>query len=92
MRGYRGLCELGDLSGLANIKPMDGDLSLVRPCDLGGNRLQAGLIPIGDGEIATAPGKFQRQRTADAAGRACHGSGGSTNCGHLGSMLARIAR
>ena len=50
-------------------------LRWVRLADLGGDRLQPGLVAIGQREVAAARGQFQRQRAADAAGGAGDGGG-----------------
>ena len=50
--------------------------------DLGGDRLQAGLVAVRQREVAAARGELQRQRAADATGRAGDG-GGSPYGGHL---------
>jgi hypothetical protein len=45
----------------------------MRAADLGGERLQAGLVAIGQRQVAAARGKFNRERPADPAGGAGHG-------------------
>src|SRR5882724_5415297 len=79
----RGLRELGDLAGLADIDAVDADLLRPGAANLGGHTRQPGFVAIGEGEIAAARGKLDRQRPADAAGGAGHGCGGSTNRGHV---------
>ena len=85
----RGLREGRDLRGLADIDAVHRDLACdlrLRLGDLGGDRLQAGLVAIGEREIAAARGEFQRQRPADAAGGSGHGGSGSTDRGHRRSL------
>jgi len=87
----RGLRELGDLAGLADIDAVNADLLRTGATDLGGNTLQPGLVAIGECEIAAARGKLDRQRPADAAASARHGCGGSTNRGHgVGSNTGKV--
>jgi hypothetical protein len=50
--------------------------------DFGGNRLQAGLVAIRQRKVAAAACEFERQRAADAAGRAGDRGGRSSYCGH----------
>ncbi len=81
----RGLREIGDLRGLADIDAMHADL-LLAP-DLGGKRVQAGFVAVGNGKVAAARGQFDRQCSPDTARSSSDGSGGFTNHGHVGSNL-----
>ncbi|MGY3224458.1 hypothetical protein ACVIM5_005065 [Bradyrhizobium sp. USDA 4512] len=84
MRCNGGLRERRDLVRLADIEPMHGDLARARFRDLRGGGLQAGLVAVGDRQIAAAQRQFMRERAADAAGGSGHGSGGSRDRGHVG--------
>ena len=79
MRRSRGVREIGDLAGLADVDAMRGDLSFgrrgMRLGDLGGDQLQPGLVAIGEREIGAARRQFERQRAADAARRPGHSGG-----------------
>ena len=77
-----GLREGVNFPGLADVDAMRRDLELVRLADLGGDRLQARLVAIGEREIGAARGQLQRQRAADATGGAGDGGGASGNRGH----------
>ena len=57
-------------------------LRAARLGDLGGDRLQPGLVAVGQRQVAAARGQFERQRAADAAGRAGHGGGRSIDRSH----------
>jgi hypothetical protein len=57
--------------------------------DLGGDRLQSGLVAIRQRQVAAARGELKRQRPADAAGGAGDGGGGSTDGSHLISSPCR---
>ena len=85
----RGLREILDLAGLADIDAVRADLALAVAADLGGDRLQPGLVAIGQRQIAAARGELQRQRAADAAGRAGDGGGTSGNSSHSMSAPGR---
>src|ERR1700712_5421110 len=90
MRGNGSLSEILDLAGLADVDTMHADLAIritALPC---GERLQPGLVAVGEREIAAAPGQFQRQCAADAAGSAGHGGGTSGYRSHVDSMEARV--
>jgi hypothetical protein len=50
--------------------------------DLGGDRLESGLVAVGKREIGAARGKFQRERATDTPGRARHGDRSPPNCSH----------
>jgi hypothetical protein len=67
---------------LRDVNAVGRHLGRARFGDLGGCRLQAGLVAIGQREVAAARGQFQRERAADAAGGAGHGGGSSTECSH----------
>src|SRR3954454_12619480 len=80
-RGMRGgglTRELRDVVGLADVDAMQADLAC--GSDLGRERLQPGLVAIGEREIAAAPRKLDRQRTADAACRSGDGGGAADRC------------
>jgi hypothetical protein len=62
------LREGDNLRGLADVDAMRRELDLVRLADLGGDRLQARLLTIGEREVGAARGQLQRQCAADAAG------------------------
>ncbi len=74
--------ECGDLVRLGNVDAMDRDFRRAGFSDFGRQRLQAGLIAIGQREIAAARGQFLRQRAADAAGSAGQGGRGATDRSH----------
>src|SRR5580698_3493574 len=82
MRRDRRRRKVDDLLRLRDVDAMGGDLARSAFGDLGGDRLQAALVAIGQRQIAASRGKFQRQRTADATGRAGDGGGGATDCSH----------
>jgi hypothetical protein len=64
---------------------MHRDLRRTGFADFGGDRLQPGLVAIGQRQITAARRQFKRQRPADATGGAGHGRRGSTDRSHLGS-------
>ena len=78
----RGLREILDLAGFADIDAVHGDFSRMGFGDLGGHRLQPRLVAIRQREVGAARRKLKRQRPADTTGGAGHGGGGSTDCGH----------
>ncbi len=75
MRAHGSYRKLLDLIGFADIDAVHADFSRVRFGDLGGHRLQSRFIAVGQRQIAAARGKLERQRPADAVGRAGHGGG-----------------
>jgi hypothetical protein len=79
MRDGRLTRELRDVVGLADVDAMQADLAC--GSDLGRERLQPGLVAIGEREIAAPPRKLDRQRAADAACRSGDG-GGAADCSH----------
>ena len=88
MRRDGGLREILDLRGLADIDAVRRDLARACLADLGGERLQSGLVAIGQREVAAARGQFQRQRAADAAGGAGDGGRASGNRSHSVALHA----
>ena len=83
------LRERRDLAGLADIEAMYRHLSRLALGDLGGDRLQSRLVAIGQRQVAAARRQLERQRAADAAGRAGYGSGGSMDRSHVWSAPSR---
>ncbi|MGY4379681.1 hypothetical protein ACVWZ3_007320 [Bradyrhizobium sp. i1.3.6] len=71
--------ELRDVAGLADVDAMHADLAC--GTDLGGERLQSGLVAVGEREIAAATSELDRQRAANAARRSRDG-GGAANGSH----------
>src|ERR1700722_10313086 len=65
--------EVGDLPGLADVNAMQRDFLFC--ADFSRNRLQPGLVAIGQRQVAAARGKLDRQRPADAARGAGDGGG-----------------
>src|SRR5438445_11005196 len=86
MSGGRGQRKVCDLLGLADIDAVRRDLALRHFGDLGGNRLQAGLVANCQREVAAAHREVQRPRPADAARGSRHRSSGSLDRGHDGSI------
>ena len=78
MRGRRLAREPRDVGGLADVDAMHADLSA--SSDLGRERLQPGLVAIGEREIAAAPRQLDGQRPADAAGGSRNGGGAANRC------------
>lgn len=89
MRGGRLTRELRDVVGLADIDAMQAELAC--GADLGRERLQPGLVAIGEREIAAAPCKLDRQCAADAACRSGD-SGGAADCSHDDSPVEPLER
>ena len=61
-------------------------LALAIAGNLRSDRLQAGLVAIGQRQVAAAQRKFQGQRAANAARCSRHRRGGSLDRGHVGSF------
>jgi hypothetical protein len=85
MGGDRGLREIGDLAGLADVDAVHRDLARSGLGDLGGDRLQAALVAVRQRQISAARRKLERQRPADTTGGAGHGGRCSGDCGHVRS-------
>ena len=82
-----GLREGLDLPGHADIDVVHRDLALLlRFADLGGQRLQAGLVAVSQRQVAAARGKLERQRPADATGGAGYGGRCSIDRSHQMSL------
>jgi len=73
----RGLREVFDLFGFADVDPMNRDLLRRVAGDLGRQRRQPRVVAIRQRQVAAARGKLERQRPADATGRSGYGCGGS---------------
>ena len=91
MRRDRGVREVGDPCGFADIDAVHRDLALPGLRNLGSHALQAGFVAVGKREIAAARGKLERQRPADATGGSGHGGSGSTDRGHRRSLHPKEA-
>src|SRR6185369_16574624 len=87
MRRGRFAGELRDVAGLADVDAMHADLAclVASSADLGGERLQPGLVAIGERKVAAAPGEFEGECAANAA-RSPRDGGGAANRSH-GSPL-----
>ena len=79
--------EFLDLGGLADIDAVGRDLARACLGDLGGDRLQPGLVAVGQRQVAAARGQLQRERAADAAGGAGDGGRASGIAVNLGTPL-----
>ena len=72
-----------DRLALADIDPVKADFSCEKFWRFRRDRLQAGLVAVGEREISPARGKLDRECPADAACGTRDGHGGSWNRGHL---------
>jgi hypothetical protein len=82
MRAGRGPSEFLDRLRVAHVENMRRDLARMGVRDLAGDRLQGCAVAVGQRQVATARGEFNRERAADAVGGAGDGGGGSSDGSH----------